>query len=52
MGLIVLEPLHEFDRHISLAELRANGVEFSRGLRQGRGLTSDQVATIVELVGQ
>jgi HKD family nuclease len=52
LGLIVLEPLHEFARRISLTELRANGVEFSRGLRQGRGLTSNQVATILELAGQ
>jgi hypothetical protein len=37
LGLIVLAPLGEFDHPISLAELRANGVEFKPALQQGRG---------------
>jgi len=45
------EDLTEFDRPVTLEELRANGVRFARNIVSGRGLNLDETATVLELGG-
>jgi hypothetical protein len=51
LGVIMLELVREFTRRIALTEMRAEGVDFHQSIQQGRGLNSDEVATMFVLGG-
>ena len=51
IGIIHLDQLTEFDRPVTLEELRANAVRFEREIVSGRGLTLDEVAVTLQLSG-
>lgn len=51
IGIIHLHELTEFERPVTLLELRDNGVAFARNIVSGRGLSLAEVATLFELGG-
>jgi hypothetical protein len=51
IGIIHLHDLTEFERPVTLLELRANGVGFTRNIVSGRRLSLAEVATLFELGG-
>lgn len=51
IGIIHLGSLTELERPVTLAELRANGVEFAQSIVSGKSLDLTQVATVFELGG-
>ena len=51
IGVIHLESLMEFDRAVTLEELRANGIDFAQNIVSGKRLTLEEVATVFELGG-
>lgn len=51
IGIIQLHEVTEFERPVTLLELRANGVAFARNIVSGRGLSLAEVATLFELGG-
>lgn len=51
IGIIHLEAMTEFERPVSLAELRANGVSFASNIVAGKRIDLGQVAAVFELGG-
>jgi HKD family nuclease len=51
IGVIHLESITEFDRPVTLDELRANGISFAQNIVSGRSLSLEEVATVFELGG-
>lgn len=51
IGVIHLEGLAEFDRPVTLEELRANGIAFARNIVSGRTLDLAETARLMELGG-
>ena len=51
IGIIHVHELTEFERPVTLLELRANGVSFARNVVSGRTLSLTEVATLFELGG-
>jgi HKD family nuclease len=51
IGIIHVHELTEFERPVTLLELRDNGVAFARNIVSGRGLSLAEVATLFELGG-
>jgi HKD family nuclease len=51
VGVIHLEQLTEFDRPVTLRELRAAGISFARNIVSGRSLDLREIAVILELAG-
>jgi HKD family nuclease len=51
IGIIHLHEITEFERPVTLLELRDNGVAFARNIVSGRGLSLGEVATLLELGG-
>lgn len=51
IGIIHLESLTEFERPVTLDELRANGVSFAQNIVSGRSLNLTEVAILFELGG-
>lgn len=51
IGVIHLEALLEFERPVTLQELRMNGVPFASNIVSGRSLSLEETAIIFELGG-
>lgn len=51
LGVIALESMTEFDRPVTLEELRSEGIPFARNIVSGKGLTLVQTARLFDLGG-
>ena len=51
LGLVYLDSIREFNSPVLLRDARANGVRFETHIQQGRGLSTDEVATVLRLAG-
>ena len=51
IGVIHLRDMTEFDRSVTLEELRSNGISFASNIVGGKSVNLEEVATILELGG-